>query len=48
MMTGNILGEDPACPYKPGLWSKLVEKYRLNVEKAVSEISGLRHVLPPR
>jgi radical SAM protein len=47
-MKGNILGEDPACPYKPGTWTKLVEKYGLDLKKAMEEIAGLKYVLPPR
>ena len=40
------LAEDPACPYEPGTFAKMVEELGLDVEKAVEEIHGLRNVLP--
>ncbi len=46
ILRGDPLGEDPACPYQPGEFTRLVEKYGLSVERAVSEIRGLRYVLP--
>ncbi len=48
ILQADPLGEDPACPYRPGEFSELVEKYRLSVERAVSEIRGLKYVLPAR
>lgn len=41
------LGEDPACPYKPGEFSKLLEKLRVNIGDVVNEIKGFREILPP-
>jgi len=46
ILGGDPLGEDPACLYVPGGFSRLLEKYRLDVERAVREIRGLRYVLP--
>ncbi len=40
------LAEDPACPYEPGSFVKLVESLGLDLSKAVEEIRGLRNVLP--
>lgn len=45
---GDPLAEDPACPYSPGEFTRLVEKLGLDTEKAVNEIEGLKHVLPPK
>ncbi len=47
ILTGDPLGEDPACPYQPGEFTRLMGKYGLSIERAVSEIRGLRYVLPP-
>ncbi len=44
LLKGDPLGEDPACPYQPGEFRALVEKYRLDVERAVKEIRGLRYI----
>ena len=46
LLKADPLGEDPACPYEPGGFQKLVERYGLRLEDAVSEIQGLRYVLP--
>ncbi len=46
MVRGSILADDPACPYVPGTFTKLIKDLNLDVGRAVSEIAGLKHVLP--
>ena len=40
------LGEDPACPYEPGGFTRLVEELGIDTSRVVNEIRGLRYVLP--
>lgn len=47
VLRADPLGEDPACPYTPGEFARLIEKLGLDTRRAVEEIEGLRHVLPP-
>ncbi|ALL00623.1 Radical SAM domain containing protein [Pyrodictium delaneyi] len=47
-LLGDPLAEDPACPYNPGEFTRLVEKLGLDTDKAIKDIEGLKYVLPPK
>jgi len=40
------LGEDPACPYTPGEFTKLIHKLGINIHEYSSKIEGLKLILP--
>jgi radical SAM protein len=46
VLKADPLGEDPACPYEPGEFTKLVEKLGVDIKKYKSLIQGLELVLP--